>query len=398
MMFWPHLRGWGLTVLHEFTWRAKAWIDLWRWLEARWQLRPSQSAATPSLLIIKVDEIGDYILFRDALAAVTAHYHAQGYQIEVLLNAAVAPFAEADTYPAHKLYLQKSQWKQRAYRYSWLKKLRNAGYTQVFNAHYSRNAGLDDLLAMATGAPAIAWTGNDSNSPFWVQTFTNAYYKALLSGRQAVCFEYTRNQEWAALLAPACIPSPLPPPAQAAVTASPGTYGLLFPGAGRYYRRWPARYFIQLLDKLRNTHPELPVLIAGGPADEAICAEIAGGTRHPQVRNLCGQTDLRQLSGLIARARFLVTNETGAFHLAAAHGTPAVVLSNGNHYGRFAPYPDHFPQAAHMRYCFPTELYPDLATPEGQVVLAHRFRRRSRLPMEEIPVEAVENALYSLPV
>jgi ADP-heptose:LPS heptosyltransferase len=38
----------------------------------------------------------------------------------------------------------------------------------------------------------------------------------------------------------------------------------------------------------------------------------------------------------------VVSNETGAAHLAAAVETPVVCLLGGGHYGRFVPYPEEY--------------------------------------------------------
>jgi ADP-heptose:LPS heptosyltransferase len=41
---------------------------------------------------------------------------------------------------------------------------------------------------------------------------------------------------------------------------------------------------------------------------------------------------------LLAGSRFVLANDTGVTHLAAATGTPSVCILGGGHYGRFLPY------------------------------------------------------------
>jgi heptosyltransferase-2 len=65
----------------------------------------------------------------------------------------------------------------------------------------------------------------------------------------------------------------------------------------------------------------------GGQSDVAIASQIELAIRHSSfvIRNLCGQTSLRELMSLLKFCRVLLTNDTGPMHVAAALGTPVVV-------------------------------------------------------------------------
>jgi ADP-heptose:LPS heptosyltransferase len=52
---------------------------------------------------------------------------------------------------------------------------------------------------------------------------------------------------------------------------------------------------------------------------------------------LAGRTELGTLGALIADAALVVTNDTGASHIAAALGVKSVVVSTGNNPARWAP-------------------------------------------------------------
>ena len=58
--------------------------------------------------------------------------------------------------------------------------------------------------------------------------------------------------------------------------------------------------------------------------------------RHT-VLDLAGRTDLGSLAALVARLNLLVTNDTGASHVAAATGTPSVILFGPNRPEVWAP-------------------------------------------------------------
>jgi heptosyltransferase-2 len=90
-------------------------------------------------------------------------------------------------------------------------------------------------------------------------------------------------------------------------------YAVFCPGA-EYgpAKRWPG--FAALAERLR-----LPVVLLGSARDRAACAGIAG-------RNLAGETTLEEAIDLIACADYLVSNDSGLMHVAAALGTPQVAV------------------------------------------------------------------------
>ncbi len=88
-------------------------------------------------------------------------------------------------------------------------------------------------------------------------------------------------------------------------------------------KRWPAGHFAKLAQALfRQGHA---VWLVGSPKDAAVGAEIAQATGQRAV-NLCGRTGLEEAIGLLSHAAFVVTNDSGLMHVAAALGKPLVAL------------------------------------------------------------------------
>lgn len=98
-------------------------------------------------------------------------------------------------------------------------------------------------------------------------------------------------------------------------------------------KRWPAPYFARLAGSLRQ-HGHAVWLI-GSAKDRAAGDEIAQGS-DGACRNLCGRTSLDQAIDLLAAARFVVTNDSGLMHVAAALGQPMLALF-GSSSPRFTP-------------------------------------------------------------
>ncbi|MSO46136.1 MAG: lipopolysaccharide heptosyltransferase II [Acidobacteria bacterium] len=90
-------------------------------------------------------------------------------------------------------------------------------------------------------------------------------------------------------------------------------------------KRWPAEYYGTLAERV-STEGSTVVLIgsaADAKAGSDVMARIAPAHR---VVNLIGRTSLPQLAGVLASCSALVTNDSGAMHLAAAIGTQVVAL------------------------------------------------------------------------
>ncbi|HVG94439.1 MAG TPA: lipopolysaccharide heptosyltransferase II [Planctomycetota bacterium] len=101
------------------------------------------------------------------------------------------------------------------------------------------------------------------------------------------------------------------------VTIEPG-------GAYGTAKRWPEAAYAELCRRL-VLEDGAEVVLVGTSDAAALHARIAAAAGAP-LRSAAGATDLPRLAALLARARLLVTNDTGPMHLAAAVGTPILAL------------------------------------------------------------------------
>ncbi|WP_312160386.1 glycosyltransferase family 9 protein [Phenylobacterium sp.] len=104
----------------------------------------------------------------------------------------------------------------------------------------------------------------------------------------------------------------------------PKPYALFVPGgsAHRLDKRWPAERYGQLGRILVERGYD--IVIIGGPQESALARQIQ--REVGQVRDLTGRTDFAKIAMLGAKAALVVGNDTGPLHLAAATGSPTVVL------------------------------------------------------------------------
>jgi heptosyltransferase-2 len=92
-------------------------------------------------------------------------------------------------------------------------------------------------------------------------------------------------------------------------------------------KRWPIERFIAVAREAA-AWPGWGVVLLGGQGDQPIAQAIEAALPPalPALRNLAGQTSLRELGAALRCCEVLLTNDTGPMHLAAAVGTPVVAL------------------------------------------------------------------------
>ena len=91
-------------------------------------------------------------------------------------------------------------------------------------------------------------------------------------------------------------------------------------------RRWPPRSFAELANGLVE-YFGAKIILFGVKSEKQLANEIKLYTRYKEkVIDLTGKTNIDQLSSLIRRCAYLVTNDTGTMHIGAAVGTPIIGL------------------------------------------------------------------------
>jgi len=97
-------------------------------------------------------------------------------------------------------------------------------------------------------------------------------------------------------------------------------YAVLAPGARWASKRWPAGDFGKLAAML-----PLKSVIIGSNSEKALADEVAR-TSGGNAVSFAGKSGLKELVELIRQARFMVTNDSGPMHIAAALGVPVFAV------------------------------------------------------------------------
>jgi len=112
---------------------------------------------------------------------------------------------------------------------------------------------------------------------------------------------------------------------------------LLQSGARWANKRWPAKYFAELVRRLAERFPETRFAILGNGEDKPL-GEIISRAAPERCLNLCGETSLPEMIEWVRLCDLMVTNDTGPMHVAAALGKPLVALFGPTEPRRTGPY------------------------------------------------------------
>ena len=173
---------------------------------------------------------------------------------------------------------------------------------------------------------------------------------------------------------------------------------VLHPGSGDNFpgRRWSPTSFAAVGRHARERFGAR-VVVTGAAGEAALVADVArgcGGDALPAA----GALSLRGLVALLARARVVVSNDTGPVHLASALGRPVLAMFGPNTpvlYGPLSPGSRAFHAGLPCSPCLTTDNYRSsrcrihtcmAAIPTGEVVAAaDRLLRAAPVPQPEAP-------------
>lgn len=102
------------------------------------------------------------------------------------------------------------------------------------------------------------------------------------------------------------------------------------PGSARQAARWLPERFAEVSDRIGYQYRAKIIII--GSKDEIPLAHEVAELMDTKPIIASGMTDLKQLAGILSRASFFITNDSGPMHIAAALGVPLIVIFGASDY------------------------------------------------------------------
>lgn len=301
-----------------------------------------QPNRTNTLLLVRPDGIGDFIVWLASLPALLEQTKAE--RIVLVANRLFEELADRLGWFDEVIGIDVRRYQNDLrYRYRTSRRLREIGAQIAVQPVLSRSFWLGDAIIRASAAKdRVGAAGNSTLMRSWQQRMARRWYTRLIPVNLDKLTEFGRNADFQNQLGvqettsqQLKIPTVSDLPRK---LRSTDRYFVIFPGAGSHKRIWPAKRWAEVTRQIAEYSGLRPV-ICGGPGDAAMAAEIVDGAGVGKAFSLAGETSLSELVEVIRAARFLIGNETSAVHIAAAVGTPSVCLLGGGHFGRFVPYP-----------------------------------------------------------
>ncbi len=360
------------------------------------KLRP-QVKKPGTLLLIRLDAIGDYILTHDFFPYLRNSEQYKNFKITLCANISCRSLIEHYDKECFDNIIwvdRKKYYFNPVYRYGVMKQIYDAGFEIAIEPTYSREMLFGDSVIKFTQAvEKIGCTGSqDGSRKIFRELFTDSYYTKLLPSGDENLFEFNRNKEFFENLLEKKILVERPSLDRAKTNpVLPGEkYVVMVTGAQEPIKVWDLQNFSEVAGYLlKNT--DYKIVFTGSPNEADRGEYIADVYKTDRIVNYCGKTSLPEYAGLIANAALVITNDTSAVHVAAAFQVPLICVVKGTRFGRFHPYPkEMFPQS---RFVYPKQIEEKLGDVD---FLLKKYRYGSSLHINSIKVEQVLSVLKEL--
>lgn len=307
-----------------------------------------------TILLVKLDNIGDFVLWLDSAKEYKKHYANQ--KILLLCSKACKPLAVRLGYFDCVISVDTKRLPfDVPYRLKFLIGMCKNRFSHIINPVYSRDYFVQDILIRALRAKEkIASQGNYNNTTASLRWFgfsknkqqqitkrlkaqADKYYTRLVPCSDSLIMELTRNAQFIRGLLDKNFKSSLPtlPFKLDKYKGLPfEKYVVLFVGASTKNRVWQANNYAAVINNINKN-----IVVCGGNSDRWIYEKIKPFLDTAvNVCDLIGVTSLLDLFSVIDKACYVISNDTSAAHISALVHTSSVVLLPGNYYGRFHPY------------------------------------------------------------
>ncbi len=295
---------------------------------------PVNTIKNKKILLIRIDDIGDYLLFRNSFYAYKHSKKYADYSITLLGNSAWRDLYNNldSTIADNTIWVNKNDYFNKSeYRLQLWETLRKEGFEIVICPSRSRPLVLDDLCMLAANATNNIAAHNNFNIIEWNKVSDNLYTE--LYPDSSLTHEFFYNQQFSNW----CCETNLSlerPEIKTIIPEAKNNTILCFIGASKKSKRWPPEKWIELLHIIKK-ETNYTCIIAGGKDEINIAEKINAPFGFIDIT---GKATLPQMIEYINNATIVITHDTMAAHLSVSLAIPTIIITNGDNFYRFTDY------------------------------------------------------------
>jgi len=353
---------------------------------------------TKSLLLIRLDGIGDYILFRNFIEVLKNSPQYKNHKITLLGNKLWKDLAvnldskfidnfiwlDTDKYQHNKRYEKQIN-----------KQLSKISFDVLINPIHSSAFYVHCIANIIKAEEKIASKGDEFIISKEHKLTSEHWYTRLIETDAGNQFEFYRIKDFFEKLLGTKI-NLSAPFIDIKNTKSPikgrTDYAVIFPQASTKSKRWKAKNFAEISEYLFKKY-NLKSVLAGGKNfnDLKISYRVWNFFKPKYIANYTGRISLCELAKIISEAKILVSNDTGAYHIGVSTGVKTLCISNGFTLGRYHPYPKEISDKAEF-------IYPPEISQQGKISheLYEKYRYFSPFRINSIKTADVIDILDKL--
>jgi ADP-heptose:LPS heptosyltransferase len=301
------------------------------------------SATNKSVIFVRTDNLGDFILWLPAARALREKWPWPGVRYVLIANVNWAEFARKlnlfdEVIGISRTALQSNIW----YRFRSVFQLGRCNAELLITPIHSRDPTTSDTVARAINARRkVAAAGNTDNADVRL-SISNRWYDQLVATPNLSAHISISNKEFMKNCLGVHVACPWPELAVPTHARLPTAldninYVAIAPGAFSHYKAWSPKCFAELADRIFSKLSLRTVLI-GTASERNETAAVARACATPPI-DLTAMLDIENLLCVLKRSELVITNDTGTAHLGAALRVPTICIVGGGHFGRFLPYP-----------------------------------------------------------
>jgi ADP-heptose:LPS heptosyltransferase len=292
----------------------------------------TSATSTPSIAVVRLDNLGDHVLGAGLLTALRATYPQS--RIAVVIPAGLADLYRHCPAINHLVAAPaKEQYLQQTVRYlQILGELRAAEkFDLVINPRYAEDHYLAAPFCQALGAPGARIVGFRQDATPYPGYDPNSFFSELVESRSDL-----HASRYAGVMARHLGATAAAEPvvwfssaeaaairAQYSLEGEP--YVVVGCGASFPYKLPSPELYRHLVARLTSSWAGRIVLV-GAAADQPVGAVISQQFPAAKITSTIGELGLHQLSALLSGARLYVGPDSGPIHMAAATGIPVIEI------------------------------------------------------------------------